>query len=138
MKCFELLPGSVPFAPYFQQIPRLFTQLRALSSALTRPITTDSEGLASACIPDRSFCMEVILSPEIASLFPLLREEIFERIPSLRESIKLSTKRITMVLGELSNIANMEKISYFKNSRAIDVEKSLKERLEDSLIEIES
>ncbi len=66
------------------------------------------------------------------------KEEIFERIPSLRESIKLSTKRITMVLRELSNIASMEKISYFKNSRAIDIEKSLKERLEDSLVEIES
>ena len=66
------------------------------------------------------------------------KNEVFEKIPSLNESIRLSTKRISMILRELSNIASMEKISYFKNSRAIDIEKSLKEQLEENLVKIES
>ncbi len=63
------------------------------------------------------------------------KDQIFEKIPSLNESIRLSTKRISVVLRELSNITSMEKISYFKDSRAIDIEESLKEQLEENLIE---
>ena len=66
------------------------------------------------------------------------KDQVFEKIPSLNESIRLSTKRISVVLRELSNITSMEKISYFKNSRAIDIEKSLKERLEENLVEVGS
>jgi HD-like signal output (HDOD) protein len=66
------------------------------------------------------------------------KDRVFEKIPSLNESIRLSTKRISVVLQELSNISSMEKISYIRNSRAIDIEKSLKERLEENLVKVGS
>lgn len=56
--------------------------------------------------------------------------KIFEKIPEMSKSIKSSIKKISMVLEELSKLSSLENINYFKDSRAIDIEKSLKERLE--------
>jgi len=56
--------------------------------------------------------------------------KVHERIPEMTKSIRASIKKISKVLEELSKISNMENINYFKDSRAIDIEKSLKERLE--------
>jgi len=61
---------------------------------------------------------------------------IYEKIPNMTKSIKSSVKKISMVLEELSKITNMDNINYFKDSRAIDIEKSLKERLEASYAEV--
>lgn len=58
------------------------------------------------------------------------KDEIYDMIPSLTESIRSSTNRISMMLREFSGITSMEKIGNFKNSRAINIEESLKERLE--------
>lgn len=58
------------------------------------------------------------------------KEQAFSRIPILSEAIKTSIKKISIVLEELSGITKMENINYFKNSRAIDIEKSLRDRLE--------
>jgi len=58
------------------------------------------------------------------------KEQAFNRIPVLSDAVKNSIKKIAIVLEELSNLTKMENINYFKNSRAIDIEKSLKERLE--------
>ncbi|MEE9554658.1 MAG: HDOD domain-containing protein, partial [candidate division Zixibacteria bacterium] len=56
--------------------------------------------------------------------------KVFEKIPEMTKSIKSSIKKISAVLEELSSISSLEKINYFKDSRAIDIEESLKERLE--------
>ena len=58
------------------------------------------------------------------------KEQAFMRIPAMNDAVKTSIKKISVVLEELSSITKMENINYFKNSRAIDIEKSLKERLE--------
>jgi signal transduction histidine kinase len=58
------------------------------------------------------------------------KEQAFSRIPILSDAVKNSIKKIAIVLEELSSLTKMENINYFKNSRAIDIEKSLKERLE--------
>ncbi len=55
---------------------------------------------------------------------------VYERIPGLTDSIRKSIKKISIVLQELSNITTLERINYFKHSKAIDIEKSLKDRLE--------
>lgn len=65
------------------------------------------------------------------------REELFRRFPAMTDSVRNSIKNISRVLEELSNITSMEKISYFKNSKAIDIEKSLKERLESPAVPAE-
>ena len=57
-------------------------------------------------------------------------KQVYEKIPSMSKSVKSSIKRISLILEELSKISNMENINYFKDSRAIDIENSLKERLE--------
>ena len=64
------------------------------------------------------------------------REELINRFPSMADSVRNSIKKISRVLEELSNITSMEKISYFKNSRAIDIEKSMKERLEGPAVPV--
>lgn len=64
------------------------------------------------------------------------KDEIYNRIPVMADSIKSSIKRISLVLEELSNITSMEKINFFKHSRAIDIEKSLKERLEGKAMQV--
>ena len=56
-------------------------------------------------------------------------KKVYDKIPDMTGSIKSSIKKISMVLEELSTISNMKNINYFKDSRAIDIEKSLKERL---------
>jgi signal transduction histidine kinase len=63
------------------------------------------------------------------------RDGIFTRIPAMTDSIKNSIKRISVVLEELANITSMEKINYFKHSKAIDIEQSLKERLESKVVQ---
>lgn len=47
------------------------------------------------------------------------------------KAIKNSVKNISIVLEELSNITKLEKKNYFKHSKAIDIEKSLKSRLDN-------
>ncbi len=56
--------------------------------------------------------------------------QVYEKIPSMTKSIKSSIKKISLILEELSKISSLESINYFKDSRAIDIEQSLKERLE--------
>lgn len=63
------------------------------------------------------------------------KTKVYEKIPDMSNSIKTSIKKISLVLDELSKISSMENINYFKDSRAIDIEKSLKERLETSYAE---
>ena len=56
-------------------------------------------------------------------------KQVFARIPAMTHAIKNATRKISIVLEELSNITSLEKIEYFRHSRAIDIEKSLKDRL---------
>jgi putative nucleotidyltransferase with HDIG domain len=58
------------------------------------------------------------------------KDQAFARIPAMTDAIKNSVKKISIVLEELSNITSFEKINYFKNSKAIDIEQSLKNRLD--------
>jgi len=60
-------------------------------------------------------------------------EQAFSRIPAMTESVENAIERISIVLEELSNIISMETVSYFRNSKAIDVDKSLKERLDSRI-----
>jgi putative nucleotidyltransferase with HDIG domain len=62
------------------------------------------------------------------------KEQAFARIPVMTEAVKSAIRKISVVLEELSNITNMDKINYFKHSKAIDIEKSLKERLDSKTI----
>jgi HD-like signal output (HDOD) protein len=62
------------------------------------------------------------------------KDQAFARIPIMTDSIKNAIKKISVVLDELSNITSMEKIKYFNHSKAIDIEKSLRERLESKAV----
>jgi signal transduction histidine kinase len=64
------------------------------------------------------------------------KDEIFEKIPSLNETIRLSANRISTVLRELSSITGMEKIGSLMYPGALDIERSLKEKLEENPVEI--
>jgi len=64
------------------------------------------------------------------------REQAFMRIPIMADAVKSAIKKISVVLEELSNITSLDKINYFKHSKAIDIEKSLKERLESKSVTI--
>ncbi len=66
------------------------------------------------------------------------KDEIYDIIPSLTESVRSSTNRIAMMLRELSSITSMERIGDFKDSSAIDIEESLKERPEKNSVETEA
>ena len=66
------------------------------------------------------------------------KEEVFARIPAMTDAVKTSIRKISVVLEELSNITSLEKINYFKNSKAIDIEKSLKERLDCKSLTVQS
>ncbi len=64
------------------------------------------------------------------------KEQAFARIPAMTDAIKNSVKKISIVLEELSNITKMEKINYFKHSKAIDIEQSLKSRLDSQTADV--
>ena len=57
------------------------------------------------------------------------KEQIIARIPTAIRANKNATAKISKVLNELSKITNLENIEYFKDSSAIDIEKSLKDCL---------
>jgi hypothetical protein len=57
-------------------------------------------------------------------------KEVLARIPNLIDSNKNATQKISIVLRELSKISSPEMIEYFRHSKAIDVEKSLKKLLD--------
>lgn len=57
-------------------------------------------------------------------------DKALDHIPQVTRAIRRSSKRISILLEELSNIASLDDIQYFRSSKAIDVEKQLRERLE--------
>ncbi|OQX91951.1 MAG: hypothetical protein B6D58_05445 [candidate division Zixibacteria bacterium 4484_95] len=61
---------------------------------------------------------------------------LVSNLPSSLESIGKSIKKISLVLDELSNISSMEKINFFHFSKAIDIEKSIKDKLNSQLEEV--
>jgi HD-like signal output (HDOD) protein len=50
-------------------------------------------------------------------------------LPSTIESIEKSVKKISLVLEELSNISSLDSLTFFRHSKAIDIEKDVKEKL---------
>ncbi len=62
------------------------------------------------------------------------KDKVFQKIPVLTESIRSSIRKISAVLEELSGVASVENMNFFKHSRAIDIEEALKRRLEPEKI----
>jgi HD-like signal output (HDOD) protein len=60
-------------------------------------------------------------------------EKVSEKIPEMTRSIKSSVRKISLVLEELSKLSSLRNINYIKDSRAIDIEESLRHRLETKL-----
>ena len=56
-------------------------------------------------------------------------DEALARIPDVTRAISKTSKRISLLLDELSNIAGPDELRYFKDSRAIDIRKTIEERL---------
>ncbi len=64
------------------------------------------------------------------------RDQAFSRIPILSDAVKNAIRKISVVLEELSNITSLDKINYLKDSKAIDIEKSIKDRLDSKSVEV--
>ncbi len=58
------------------------------------------------------------------------KEAALARIPDITRAITKTSKKIAVLLEELSKIAGPDELQYFKNSKAIDIKKILEERLE--------
>jgi putative nucleotidyltransferase with HDIG domain len=58
------------------------------------------------------------------------KEAALARIPEITRAIAKTSKKIAVLLDELSSIAGPDELQFFKNSKAIDIKKSLEERLE--------
>jgi len=56
-------------------------------------------------------------------------EKIIGKLPTSISSMETSVKKISLILEELSNISSMENLQYFRDSKAIDIEKKIKEKL---------
>lgn len=63
-------------------------------------------------------------------------EKAFAKIPSTVDLIRTSIRKISAVLEELSRLSNLENVSYLKNSKAVDIEAELKNRLDSSNIPV--
>ena len=59
------------------------------------------------------------------------KDQAFNRIPAMSDAVRNAIRKISIVLEELSSLTKLDTINYFKNSRAIDIEQSLKARLEE-------
>lgn len=57
-------------------------------------------------------------------------EKVFKKIPATLESVRSSIRKISIILEELSNLSSLDNINYLKNSKAIDIEAELKNRLD--------
>jgi putative nucleotidyltransferase with HDIG domain len=64
------------------------------------------------------------------------REKFFQKMPATLESVKSSIRKISITLEELSNLSRLENINYLKNSKAIDIEAELKNRLDSSQVSV--
>jgi signal transduction histidine kinase len=62
------------------------------------------------------------------------REKVSQKLPVSLESIRSSIRKISIILEELSNLSKLENINYMKNSRAIDIEAELRNRLDSSQV----
>ena len=54
---------------------------------------------------------------------------LISSLPGYLESILKSSKKVTLMLEELSRISSLDKLTFFSNSKAIDIEQDLKEKL---------
>ena len=63
--------------------------------------------------------------------------KLMETLPEFVTSIKHSVKKICLILEELSKISSIENINFFQASKAIDIEKILKEKLTNKFEKIE-
>jgi len=64
-------------------------------------------------------------------------KSLIKTIPSSFNSILKSVKKITLILEELSAISSMDNINFFSHSKAIDIEKSIKEKLASQFEKVE-
>ena len=58
------------------------------------------------------------------------KDAIMEQIPNTIRAIDKNVKKISLILQELSSIIDLNKTKRFKDSEAIDIDASLKARLE--------
>lgn len=62
------------------------------------------------------------------------KDKLYNKIPSMIESVRSSIRKISIILEELSNLSSVENINYMKNSRAINIEAELKKRLDPTQV----
>lgn len=62
------------------------------------------------------------------------RERAFEHIPEMTRAVIKTVKRVSTILDELSKIKDLNKIKYFKDSIAIDIDNEIKLTLENQMI----
>jgi putative nucleotidyltransferase with HDIG domain len=62
------------------------------------------------------------------------KDKVYDKIPSMIESVRSSIRKISVILEELSNLSSIENINYMKNSRAINIEDELKKRLDSTQV----
>lgn len=63
---------------------------------------------------------------------------LVSNLPASLESMEKSIKKISLVLDELSSISSMEKLNFFRFSKAIDIEKDIKDKLNSQLEKVEA
>jgi len=62
------------------------------------------------------------------------RERAFEHIPEMTRAVIKTVKRVSAILDELSKIRDLNKIKYFKDSIAIDIDNEIKALLDSQII----
>jgi HD superfamily phosphohydrolase YqeK len=62
---------------------------------------------------------------------------LLSQMPNHLESMLKSAKKITLMLEELSEISSLDKLQFFNHSKGIDIEKSLKEKLDKQFEAVE-
>lgn len=62
------------------------------------------------------------------------KERAFERIPEMNNAVIKTVKRVSIILDELSQIRDPNKIKYFKDSIAIDIDNEIKARLSNQMV----
>jgi len=77
---------------------------------------------------------------EIVQMFLSNKDDksLVKTLPSALTSILKSVKKISLILEELSTISSMENLNFFNHSKAIDIEKSIKEKLASQFEKVEA
>ena len=77
---------------------------------------------------------------ELLRLMHLKRNyaQVEQNLPAYIDSMQKSVKRISLVLDELSNLSSVETLSFFSNSKAIDIENDIKTKLTSQLDKLET